>query len=176
MRYGKGKQKKVKSKASSSPKYITSYEDTLSSDNYAFSDDDDSVLSELVKKPNAMIKGIMKQVRARDELLKQQEELLVQQRNISEELKKLLSLKKGKVEKFDQELAQSKETTCNQKSFLSDPKAPKASTSKGCKRLYNIDINASCSNVEKMLLETCDETIAQENDYLREKSRSLNLK
>jgi hypothetical protein len=74
----KESKKKVKSKASSSPKYITSYEDTLSSDNYAFSNDDDSLLSELVKKSNAMIKGIMKQVRARDELLKQQEELLVQ--------------------------------------------------------------------------------------------------
>jgi hypothetical protein len=61
--------KKVKSKASSSPKYITSDEDTLSSDNYASSDDDDSLPSELVKKPNAMIKGLMKQLGARDELL-----------------------------------------------------------------------------------------------------------
>jgi hypothetical protein len=55
--------RKVKSKASSSPKYVTSDEDTLSSDNYASSDDDDSLPSELVKKPNAMIKGLMKQVR-----------------------------------------------------------------------------------------------------------------
>jgi hypothetical protein len=38
--------------------------------------------------------------------------LLVQERKISEELKKLLVLEKGKVEKFDQKLAQSKETTC----------------------------------------------------------------
>jgi hypothetical protein len=54
----------------------------------------------------------MRQVEARDELLEQQEELLVQERKISEELKKLLPLEKGKVEKLDQELAKSKETSC----------------------------------------------------------------
>jgi hypothetical protein len=49
-----------------------------------------------------MIKGLMKQVGVRDELLEQQEELLVQERKISEELKSLLALEKGKVEKLDQ--------------------------------------------------------------------------
>jgi hypothetical protein len=73
----KESKKKVKSNASPSPKYVTSNEDTLSSDNYASSDDDDSLASELVKSPNAMIKGLVKQVGARDELLEQQEELLV---------------------------------------------------------------------------------------------------
>jgi hypothetical protein len=71
-----------------------------------------------VKNSNAMIKGLMRQVGARDELLKQQEKLLVQERKISEELKKLISLKKGKVEKLDQELAKSKKTTCNLKSLI----------------------------------------------------------
>jgi hypothetical protein len=56
----KESKKKVKSKASSSPKYVTSDEDTLSSDNYASSDDDDSLPSKLVKNSNAMIKGLMK--------------------------------------------------------------------------------------------------------------------
>jgi septal ring factor EnvC (AmiA/AmiB activator) len=139
--------------------------------------------SKLVKNANTMIKGLMKQIGARDELLEQQEELLVQERKISEELKKLLALEKGKVEKIDQELAQSKDTTCSLKSSIgalqgqydallktnqdlevqfnalwssysktsSDPEAPQASTSKGCKICYNIDINASCSNVEKCL-------------------------
>jgi hypothetical protein len=55
-----------------------------------------------------MIKGLMRQVGARDELLKQQEELLVQKRKISEELKKLLALEKGKMKKLDQELAKNK--------------------------------------------------------------------
>jgi hypothetical protein len=64
---------KVKSKTPSSLKYVTSDEDTLSSDNYASSDDDNSLPSELVKKPNAMIKGLMKQVGDRDELFEQQE-------------------------------------------------------------------------------------------------------
>jgi hypothetical protein len=67
----KESKKKVKSKASSSPKCVTSDEDTLSSDNYASSDDDDSLPSKLVKNPNAMIKGLMKQVGARDEPLEQ---------------------------------------------------------------------------------------------------------
>jgi septal ring factor EnvC (AmiA/AmiB activator) len=114
----KESKKKVKSKASPSPKYVTSDEDTLSSDNYASSDDDDSLSSELMKNSNAMIKGLMKQVGARDELLEQQEELLVQERKNRKELKKLLALKKGKVEKLDQELTKSKETTCSLKSSI----------------------------------------------------------
>jgi hypothetical protein len=52
------------------------------------------------------------------ELLKQQEELLVEERKSNKELKKLLALKKSKVEKHDQELAQSKETTCSLKSSI----------------------------------------------------------
>jgi hypothetical protein len=55
-----------------------------------------------------MIKGLMRQVGARDELLEQQEELLIQERKISKELKKLLALEKDKVEKFDQELAKAR--------------------------------------------------------------------
>jgi hypothetical protein len=65
--------KKVKSNTSFSPKYVISDKDTLSTDNYDSSDDDNSLLSELVKNRNAMIKGLMRQVGARDELLEQQE-------------------------------------------------------------------------------------------------------
>jgi hypothetical protein len=54
-----------------------------------------------------------------DELLEQQEELLVQERKINEGYKKLLALEKGKVEKLDQELAKSKETTCSLKRSIS---------------------------------------------------------
>jgi hypothetical protein len=67
-----------------------------------------------------MIKGLMRQVEARDELLEQQEELLVQETKISEELKNLLALEKEKVEKLDQKLAKSKETTCSLKSSIDD--------------------------------------------------------
>jgi hypothetical protein len=42
--------KKVKSKTSSSPKYVTSDEDVLSIDNYASSDDGNSLPKEFVKK------------------------------------------------------------------------------------------------------------------------------
>jgi hypothetical protein len=65
-----------------------------------------------------MIKGLMKQVWVRDELLEQQKELLVKERKSNEELKKLLALEKSKVENHDQELAQSKETTCGFKSSI----------------------------------------------------------
>jgi hypothetical protein len=68
-----------------------------------------------VKNPNAMIKDLMRKVGARDELVEQQEELLVQERKISKELKKFVALEKGKVEKVDQELAKSKKTTCSLK-------------------------------------------------------------
>jgi hypothetical protein len=61
-----------------------------------------------VKNVNAMIKGLMRQVGARDKLLEQQEELIIQERKISEEFKKLLALEKGKIEKLDQELAKRK--------------------------------------------------------------------
>jgi hypothetical protein len=61
-----------------------------------------------VKNANAMIKGLMRQVGARDKLLEQQEELIIQERKISEEFKKLLALEKGKIEKLDQELAKRK--------------------------------------------------------------------
>jgi hypothetical protein len=61
--------KKIKSNISYSFKYVTSDEDTLSSDNYNSSDDDKPLRSELVKNPIAMIKGLVWQVGARDELL-----------------------------------------------------------------------------------------------------------
>jgi hypothetical protein len=99
MSMAKEGKKNVKTDAPSSPKYVTSDEDTLSSD------DNDSLPSELCKNPNAMIKGLMKQVGVRNELLEQQEELLVQERKSNEELKKVLALEKSKLEKFDQELA-----------------------------------------------------------------------
>jgi hypothetical protein len=53
--------KKVKTNAASSPKYVTSDEDTLSSDDdNASSDDNEPLPSEFCKNPNAMIKGLMK--------------------------------------------------------------------------------------------------------------------
>jgi hypothetical protein len=107
--------KKVKINAPSSPNYITSDEDNLSSNDNVSSDNDDSLPSELLKNPNAMIKGLMKQVGVRDELLEQQEELLVTEKKSNEELRKLLTLEKGKVEKLDKKLAQRKETTCSLK-------------------------------------------------------------
>jgi hypothetical protein len=53
-----------------------------------------------------------------DELFEEQEKLLVQERKSSKELKKLIVLQKGKVEKLDQVLAQSKESTSSFKSSI----------------------------------------------------------
>jgi hypothetical protein len=64
----------------------------LSSNNYESSDDDTTLTREFVKNSNDMIKSIMKHVGSRDELLEQQEELFVQERKISKELKKLIAL------------------------------------------------------------------------------------
>jgi hypothetical protein len=66
----------------------------LSSNNYESSDDDTTLTREFVKNSNDMIKSIMKHVGSRDELLEQQEELFVQERKISKELKKLIALEK----------------------------------------------------------------------------------
>jgi cell division protein FtsB len=132
-----------------------------------------------------MIKGLMRQVRARDELLEQQEELFVQERKISEELKKLLALEKSKVEKFDQELTKSNETTCSLKSstgalqgqhdiFLKTHQDLEvqfgtlwSSTSKN-----STNNKASTSQVS---VETCDHQIAHENDHLKREVNKLEL-
>jgi hypothetical protein len=62
----------------------------------------------------------------------------------------------------------------------SDTEAPKASTSKGCERCYNLDINALCaqsqhSNVEQVLVKSCDEAIGKENDHLKREVKKLEL-
>jgi hypothetical protein len=57
----------------------------------------------------------------------------------------------------------------------SDLKALQASTSKGCERCYNTGINAPYSNVEKVIVETCDDAIGQENDYLKREDMNLEL-
>jgi chromosome segregation ATPase len=138
-----------------------------------------------VKNTNAMIKGLMRQVGGRDELLEQQKEFLVQERKISEELKKLLAHKKGKIEKLDQELAKRKETTCSIKSSIGPLQGQHdvllnahqdlevqfgalwSSTSK-----TSINDNASTTQVS---VETCDDQIAQENDHLKRKVKKLEL-
>jgi hypothetical protein len=185
MPHGKGKQKEGKIKSFPSPKYVTSDEDTISSDNDDSSDDDNPLPSKLVKNPNAMIKGLMKRVGARDELLEQQEELLVQERKISEELKKLLALENGKVEKLDQELAKSKETTCSLKSSIGALQGQHDVLLKTHQDL-EVQFDALWSSTSKtstnneasqslVSVETYDEQIAQENDLLKREVMKLEL-
>jgi hypothetical protein len=69
-----------------------------------------------VKNHNAMIKGLMKQELWMNFLSNKRNCLFKKQSN--EELNKLLALEKGKVDKFDQELVQSKKTTCSLKSSI----------------------------------------------------------
>jgi hypothetical protein len=63
----------------------------------------------------------------------------------------------------------------------STPETTKVSTSKGCERCYNIDINALCSqsqhsNVEQVVVESCDEAIGKENDALKVEVKMLEQK
>jgi septal ring factor EnvC (AmiA/AmiB activator) len=181
----KGGRKKVKSNTSSSLKYVTSDENTLSSDNYDSSDNDKPLPSELVKNPNAMIKGLMKQVGTMDELLEQQEELLIQERKISEEFKKLLALEKGKVEKLDQELTKSKETTCSLKSsigVLQDQYDILLKIHQDLEvqfgALWSSTSKPSTNNktsTNQVSVKTYYDQIAQENDHLKREVKKIEL-
>jgi hypothetical protein len=63
----------------------------------------------------------------------------------------------------------------------STPKTTKASTTNGCERCYNIDIDALCaksqhSNVEQVVVESCDEAIGKVNDALKLEVKMLEQK
>jgi hypothetical protein len=185
-RMAKESKHKIKTKGSSSPKYVSS-------------DDDDAPL------PNGMnekvvIKRLGKELIVRDQLLEVQEDLLEQERKTTCELKRLLKFEKEKNKK----LAQGKETVSsleNSSGALQDsydvlqkthkdlkvqfdalwastskpsstPETTKASTSNDCERCYNVDINtlyakSQHSIVEQVLVESCDEAIGKENDNLK---------
>jgi hypothetical protein len=138
-----------------------------------------------VKNPNAMIKGLMRQVGAKDELLEQQEELLVQERKISEELKKLLALEKGKVDKLDQEIAKRKKITCSLKSSIDVLQGQHDVLLKTHQDL-EVQFGALWSSTSKtstndeasisqVSVETCDDLIAQENDHLKREVKKFEL-
>jgi hypothetical protein len=60
-------------------------------------------------------------------------------------------------------------------------KTTKVSTSNRCEKCYNIDIDAPCtqsqhSNIEQVLVESCDEAIAKENDDLKLEVKRLEQK
>jgi hypothetical protein len=63
----------------------------------------------------------------------------------------------------------------------STPETIKASTSNGCERCYNVDINALYAksqqqNIEQILVESCDEAISKENDALKLEVKMLEQK
>jgi hypothetical protein len=63
----------------------------------------------------------------------------------------------------------------------STPKTTKASASNGCKRCYNVDIDALCaknqhSNVKQVVVESYDEAIGKENDALKLEVKMLEQK
>jgi hypothetical protein len=62
------------------------------------------------------MKGLLKEIGIRDDLLDQQEKLLIQERESNQELKKLLKFEKEKNDKLDQELTERKETNSSLKS------------------------------------------------------------
>jgi flagellar biosynthesis chaperone FliJ len=132
-----------------------------------------------------MIKGLMRKVGDMDELLEQLEEMLVQERKFSKELKKLLALEKSKVEKLDQELTKSKETTCNLKSSIGALQGQYDVLLKTYQDL-GVQFDTLWSSTSKTLIndkastsqmsvETCDNLIAQENDHLKKDMKKLKL-
>jgi hypothetical protein len=111
--------------------------------------------------------------------------LFVQERKISEELKKLLTLEKGKVEKFDQELAKSKETTCSLKRSIGTLQGQRDVLLKTHKDL-EVQFNAHWSSTSKtstnnkastsqVSVKTSDDQIAQENDHFKREVKKLEL-
>jgi DNA-directed RNA polymerase subunit F len=70
----------------------------------------------MCKNPKERIKGLLKEDGIHDELLDQQENLLIQEKENNQDLKKLLQLEKEKNEKLDQELVQIHETISSLKS------------------------------------------------------------
>jgi hypothetical protein len=86
------------------------------------------------------------------------------------------------LQKTHQDLKVQFDALCSSTSNTSsDPKAPKAYTSKGCERCYNLDINALCAqnqhfNVDQVLVESCDEATGKENDHLKREVKKLELK
>jgi hypothetical protein len=63
----------------------------------------------------------------------------------------------------------------------STPKTTKASTSNGCERCYNVDIDALYAKsqqqyVEQIVVEFCDEAIGKENDALKPEVKRLEQK
>jgi hypothetical protein len=109
----KESKKKVKSK-SSPPKYVSSDDELNTIDEE--DEDEETLLYDMCMNPKETMKGLLKEIGIRDELLDQQEMLLVREKESNQELKKLLKFEKEKNEKLDQELVQSKEAISSLKS------------------------------------------------------------
>jgi hypothetical protein len=156
---------KVKTKGISSPKYVSSDDD---------SNDDAPFPNGITEK--AIMKKLGKELVARDQLLEDQEDLLEEERKNTCELKRLLKLEKEK----NKELAQGKETISSLESSsgalrdsydvlqkthkdlevqfdalwtsTSKPSSTlettKASTRNGCERCYNVDIDALYAQIQ----------------------------
>jgi hypothetical protein len=159
--------KKVKSK-SSPPKYVSSDDELDSSDEE--DDDEETLLNAMCKNHEERMKGLLKEVGICDELIDQQEKLLVQEKESNQELEK------EKNEKFDQELAQSKETISSLKSSsgaLQDSYDVLQKTHKDLEVQFDAlrsstskTSNNNEASTSQVRVETCDKEIAQENDKL----------
>jgi hypothetical protein len=97
----KESKKKVKSKFSP-PNYVSSDDELDSTDEE--DEDEETLLNAMCKNPKERMKGLLKEIGIRDELLDQQEKLLVQERESNQELKKLLKLKRRKMRSLTKNL------------------------------------------------------------------------
>jgi hypothetical protein len=187
---------KVKTKGLSSLKYVSS------------NNDDDAPFPKGINE-KAIIKKLGKELVARDQLFEDQEDLHEQERKNICELKKLLKLEKEKNKELVQgketisSLKSSSDAFQDSYNVLkkthkdlevqfntlwvstskhsSTSETNKFSTSNGCERCYNIDIDAIGAqsqhfNVEKVIVESCDEAIGEKNNNLKLEVKMLEQK
>jgi hypothetical protein len=130
-----------------------------------------------VQESQGKMKGLLKEIGIRYELLDQQEKLLIQERESNQELKKLLKIEKEKNEKLDQELAESKETNSSLKSSsgaLQDSYDVLQKTHKDLEvqfdALWSNTFKPSNNNeafTSQVSVEIYDKEVAQENNQLK---------
>jgi hypothetical protein len=97
----KESKRKIKTKGSSSPRYVTSDDDDASNDDTPFP---------IGMNEKVTIKRLEEELVVWDQLLEVQDDFLEQERQTTCELKKLLKFEKDKNKNLAQELAQGKET------------------------------------------------------------------
>jgi flagellar biosynthesis chaperone FliJ len=203
MPHGHRKQKEGKAKGHSSTKYVSSDDDISSDEAFDLGKNPTTKLGGLMKQINLRDELLEQQ----EMLLVQEREsnselkkLLALEKKKNEKLAQELAKSKETTTSLESSIDALQEThdtlqnihkdlevqfnalwSSSSSNPSSDLDRAKASTSNGCDRCYNIDINALCaqvqhSNVEQIFVESCDKAIDKENNHLKLKVKKLEQK